>query len=248
MPTPLRRGARPHAPSPIAWETRPPVTKQAHALPIAQQNHRAGGILRHHAHTRSPPPGTHLEAEVNVLVDAKAKVARVGKVARLQLVLLHLQAALQDLLRLVPADGDVRRDLLVAADAKRADRQPRLGKHRRLASELLQHTGGAGEAITRLADAAVEDQLVDLQLPHRVGQVLLTAHHRDRGVEHWSSYVCRKGAASPDSTQGRRWGWRAGVGGLGWLTMAIAESRSSHSARHPCAVHGDDTRNFTSQL
>ena len=62
-----------------------------------------------------------LDAQVDVLADAEAEVARLAEVALAQLVLLDLEPPLQDLLRLGPADGDVHRDLLVPADAERAD-------------------------------------------------------------------------------------------------------------------------------
>ena len=50
----------------------------------------------------TPPEGGHLlDAQVDVLLDAEPKVAVLGEVAPLQLVLLHLQTTLQDLLSLV---------------------------------------------------------------------------------------------------------------------------------------------------
>lgn len=56
--------------------------------------------------------------------DAKAKVARLGEVALLELVLLDLEAALQDLLGLGAPHRHVHRDLLVAADAECSDGVP----------------------------------------------------------------------------------------------------------------------------
>ena len=56
-----------------------------------------------------------------MLGDAKAEVARLTEVALAQLVLLDLEAALEDFLCLGPADGDVDGDLLVAADAEGTD-------------------------------------------------------------------------------------------------------------------------------
>lgn len=40
--------------------------------------------------------------------------------------------------------------------------------HGLLTSELLQHTRGAGEAIAGLSDAAVQDELVNLNLAHDI--------------------------------------------------------------------------------
>jgi hypothetical protein len=56
-----------------------------------------------------------------VLRDTEAEVARLGEVALAELVLLDLEAALEDLLGLGAADGDVDGDLLVTADTKGAD-------------------------------------------------------------------------------------------------------------------------------
>eukprot|EP00965_Chrysotila_dentata_P036619 1219028-Pleurochrysis_carterae.AAC.4 len=61
-----------------------------------------------------------LQAEIDVLHNAEAKVASVGKVALTQLVLLHLEATLQQLLRLLAAHRHVASDLLVTADAEGA--------------------------------------------------------------------------------------------------------------------------------
>ena len=49
----------------------------------------------------APESGHLLDAKVNVLLDAEPEVAILGEVAPLQLVLLHLQTTLQDLLSLI---------------------------------------------------------------------------------------------------------------------------------------------------
>jgi hypothetical protein len=90
-----------------------------------------------------------------VLLDAEAKVAGLREVALPELVLLNLEATLEDLLRLGATDGDVARNLLVTADAERADGVARLGGDGRLAGELLQDLGRTGEAVTRLSDGDV---------------------------------------------------------------------------------------------
>lgn len=43
---------------------------------------------------------------------------------------------------------------------------------RSLTRKLLEHLGGTGEPVTRLADRDVEDQLLDLELPHGVLSLL----------------------------------------------------------------------------
>lgn len=59
-----------------------------------------------------------LDAEVDVLADAEAEVAGLAEVALAQLVLLDLQATLEDLLGLGATDGDVDSNLLVTADTE----------------------------------------------------------------------------------------------------------------------------------
>ena len=56
--------------------------------------------------------------KIDVLHDAKAEVACVAEVLSLELVLLHLQATLQNLHGLVPPDGHVNANLLVTTNAK----------------------------------------------------------------------------------------------------------------------------------
>eukprot|EP01084_Bolivina_argentea_P303973 524907_1 len=114
-----------------------------------------------------------LEAEVNVLLDAKAKVAARAEVAVEELKLLDGEGLLEDLLGLGAADGDKGRDLLVTADAERADGQAGLGEARLLIGQLLEHLGGAGQAITRLAHADVDNQLVNVDVAHH-GRLLLS--------------------------------------------------------------------------
>jgi hypothetical protein len=106
--------------------------------------------------------------EIDVLADAEAEVARRGEVLLPQLVLLHLQATLEDLLRLLAAHANVARDLLVPTNAELANSVARLLEDGLLSAELLEHLGGAGETIATLADGDVEDQLLDLQLAHDV--------------------------------------------------------------------------------
>ena len=62
--------------------------------------------------------GVVLDAEVDVLLDAEAKVAAGAEVALGELVLLDLEALLEDLGGLGTADGGVDGDLLVSADAE----------------------------------------------------------------------------------------------------------------------------------
>ncbi|CAH0379534.1 unnamed protein product, partial [Pelagomonas calceolata] len=109
-----------------------------------------------------------LDAEVDVLRHAEAEVARRAEVLALELVLLHLQTALENLRRLLAADRHVDGDLLVSSDGEAAARVPRLRVDRLLARELLEHARRARQSIARLAHTTIEDQLRDLDLAHLV--------------------------------------------------------------------------------
>ena len=62
-----------------------------------------------------------LDAQVDVLGDTETEVAGLGEVALAELVLLDLEATLEDLLGLGTTDGDVDGDLLVTADTEGTD-------------------------------------------------------------------------------------------------------------------------------
>ena len=62
-----------------------------------------------------------LDAQVDVLGDTETEVASLGEVALAELVLLDLEATLEDLLGLGATDGDVDGDLLVTADTEGTD-------------------------------------------------------------------------------------------------------------------------------
>merc|ERR1719473_712129 len=109
-----------------------------------------------------------LDAEVNVLGDAEAEAAGLREVLLTKLVLVDLEAALEELLRLLAAHRAVDGHLLVTTDAPRPDRLAAPRVHRLLVRELLEHTRRTREAITGLADRAVQDELLDAQLAHGV--------------------------------------------------------------------------------
>lgn len=67
-----------------------------------------------------------LDAEVDVLADTEAEVARLAEVALAEFVLLDLQATLENLLGLGTADGDMHSDLFVTADTELANGVPGL--------------------------------------------------------------------------------------------------------------------------
>jgi len=77
-------------------------------------------------HAVDTDTGVVLDAEIDVLRDTEAEVAGLAEVALAELVLLDLEATLENLLGLGAADGDVDRDLFVTANAERADGVPGL--------------------------------------------------------------------------------------------------------------------------
>ena len=112
--------------------------------------------------------GIVLDAQVDVFLDAEAEVAGGRKVLLLELVLLDLEALLEDLLGLGAADGAVDGNFFVATDGEGADGVAGLGVDGGLAGELLEDLGSTGEAIARLAHGNVQAQLLDVQRTHRV--------------------------------------------------------------------------------
>ena len=62
-----------------------------------------------------------LDAEIDVFADAETEVASLAEVALAQLVLLDLEATLENFLGLGATDGDVDGDLFVTADTEGSD-------------------------------------------------------------------------------------------------------------------------------
>lgn len=104
-----------------------------------------------------------------MLADTETEVAGLAEVALAELVLLHLEATLEDLLGLGATDSNVDGNLLVPPDTESTDSVAGLGVDGGLTAELFEHLGRTGETITRLADGDVEDELLDAKLPHGVG-------------------------------------------------------------------------------
>ena len=119
-------------------------------------------------HTVNTDGGVVLDTQIDVLLDTEAEVSSLGEVALLQLVLLDLEATLQDLLGLGATDGNVDGDLLVTTDTEGTDSVTGLGVDGGLTSQLLQHLGGTSESVSGLADANVENELLKTQLAHDV--------------------------------------------------------------------------------
>jgi hypothetical protein len=116
-----------------------------------------------------PNAGVVLDAQVDVLGDTETEVAGLAEVALAELVLLDLEATLEDLLSLGAADGDVDGDLFVTTDTEGTDGVAGLGVDGGLTRQLLENLGGTSEPVTRLSDGDVEDELLDAKLAHGVG-------------------------------------------------------------------------------
>ena len=78
-------------------------------------------------HTEDTGVGVVLDAEINVLLNTETEVARVGEVLLHQLVLLHLQTALQNLQSLLATNGRMDGDLLVTTDGEGTDGETSYG-------------------------------------------------------------------------------------------------------------------------
>mmetsp|Transcript_22424 Transcript_22424/g.56597 ORF Transcript_22424/g.56597 Transcript_22424/m.56597 type:complete len:214 (-) Transcript_22424:22-663(-) len=128
------------------------------------------GALHHdvEVHAVDAGVGVILDAEVNVLADAKPPVAVLREVAAPELKLLDRQALGDDLLGLVPANSHVARDLLVTADAEAAHSVAGARVDGLLVGELLEHLARTRHAISRFACRDVENQLLNLHLPHAI--------------------------------------------------------------------------------
>lgn len=72
-------------------------------------------------HTVDTDTGVVLDSEIDVLADTEAEVAGLAEVALAELVLLDLEATLENLLGLGATDGDVDRDLFVTTDTEGTD-------------------------------------------------------------------------------------------------------------------------------
>jgi len=123
-----------------------------------------------------------LDAQVDVFRDAEAEVAGLAEVLAAELVLLDLEATLEDLFGLGASHGDVDGDLFVTTDAERSDGVSGLAVDRSLTRQLFQHLCSTGETIARLADRDVQDELVDAQLPHGVRALVVAFRHREIGL------------------------------------------------------------------
>lgn len=110
-------------------------------------------------HAVDTDTGIVLDTEIDVLADTESEVTGLREVALAELVLLDLEATLEDLLGLGATDGDVDGDLFVTADTEGTDGVTGLAVDGGLTGQLLENLGGTSESITGLSDGDVQDQL-----------------------------------------------------------------------------------------
>jgi len=106
-------------------------------------------------HAEDTNRGIVSRTEVNMLLNSKSKVARLGKVASTELVLLHFKTALKNLFSFGPTNRDVDGNLFVAPDTELADGVAGLGGHWRLARELFEDFGRSRQTVTRLPNGYI---------------------------------------------------------------------------------------------
>lgn len=97
-------------------------------------------------HAVDTDTGVVLDTEIDVLGDTETEVTGLGEVALAELVLLDLEATLENLLGLGTTDGNVDGDLFVTADTEGTDSVAGLGVDGGLTGKLLKHLGGTGES------------------------------------------------------------------------------------------------------
>ena len=132
-------------------------------------NPRSGsGKADEEVHTVNTGRRVVLDSEIDVLVNTETKVASLAEVLLKQLVLLDLETTLENLEGLLSTNGNVDRNFLVTTDSERSERVSGLRVNGLLSRKLFKHTSGTGETITTLTDAAVKDELVNLNLLHRI--------------------------------------------------------------------------------
>ncbi|RUS76159.1 hypothetical protein EGW08_016071, partial [Elysia chlorotica] len=112
-------------------------------------------------------------AQINVFLDTKPKIASVGEP---QIHMSYLQALLQDFFSFSTSDCAMACNLLITSDSKGSDSSFTFGEYWSLASELLQHFGCPGQSVTRFTHTNVQAELADAQLAHDVlfGLVLVS--------------------------------------------------------------------------
>ncbi len=109
-----------------------------------------------------------LHAQVNMFCYTEPEVAGVTKVASLQLVLLDLEAFLEDVLGLLASDGHVTGDFVISADSERSDGVSGFRGQWGLAGQVLKDFARLGDLVSGFSHGDIEDKFLDLYVAHRV--------------------------------------------------------------------------------
>ena len=96
-------------------------TDSALASSAASDTLTRSGHAAVEVHTVDTNSGVVLDAKIDVFADTEAEVASLAEVALAELVLLDLEATLEDFLSLGATDGDVDSDLFVTTDTESSD-------------------------------------------------------------------------------------------------------------------------------
>jgi len=120
-------------------------------------------------HTEDTDAWVVLDAQINVLHDTESEATGAGEVAFLQLVLLDLEARLEDLLGFWASDSNSAGDLFISSDTEGSHGESGFGEDWALAGQLLQDLCGSGEPITTLTNANVQAELGNSDVFHAIG-------------------------------------------------------------------------------
>jgi len=132
----------------VTADSRPLNLSLRNAVPRAAHNNVK-------VHAEDTNPGIVSCTKVNVLLNPKTKVARLGKVAPTKFVLLHLETTLENLLGFRPTNRNMDGNLFVAPDSELADGVAGFGCHWCLARKLFKDFGCSRQTITGLSDGYV---------------------------------------------------------------------------------------------
>ena len=119
-------------------------------------------------HTVDTNAGVVFDTQIDMFVNTETEVALLGETPLPQLVLLDLEASLEDLLSFGTTHCAPTRDLLVTSDTKGSDSEASFGEAGFLAGQLFQDFSSACQSITGLSYTDVQAQLCDTDIFHGV--------------------------------------------------------------------------------
>jgi hypothetical protein len=123
-----------------------------------------------------------LHSQIDVLFNTETEASSVGEVSLVKLELLNLEGSLENFLGSVSSEGDVSSNLITSSDTERSNGESALGENWLLAVGQILNNNSAMylqdlcclvNLVTRLTDGAVDDELLDSDVSHRVLLILL---------------------------------------------------------------------------